>query len=152
VAAYRLDGLEAREFSFTWPVNGPIRDVRVKRLAFATRYGRSTVISVETDVSHGPNALKDEIDRVFVRGGPAPGRRSLSEMKVISAKVQATIDLGDGKKPRTRTFDLTEKNCSLAHDEIGQALRQVLVASGIDLTAGGIGGERAGPAAGLAAE
>ncbi|MCZ6887231.1 MAG: hypothetical protein O7H39_01955, partial [Gammaproteobacteria bacterium] len=58
----------------------------------------------------------------------------LSQAKVIRVKMQATIDIGDGKKPRTKTFDLTPKACTLKYDGADLRLRRMLVDSRIDQT------------------
>ena len=44
---------------------------------------------------------------------------------MIGARVQATIDPRDGKRPRTRTFDISDKTCSLKHEGVDLALRRI---------------------------
>ena len=48
------------------------------------------------------------------------------------------VDLRDGSRPRTRTFDLTTKSCALKYEGNDLLLRRMLAESGVDLTAGAV--------------
>ncbi len=131
--AYALESFKSPSVAFVFDPNSDIADVRVKRLGFRILGEEATKISVETDPSRDPRALFGVLNRVFARDGEEPGRYRLSQARVISASVQATIDRRDGKRPRTRTFDLSEHSCSLKYDGTDLELRKILGASGIDL-------------------
>jgi hypothetical protein len=100
--------------------------------------GRPTKIAFETDVSEEPHAIETEVARVFSTGVPEPSRIALSLTRIISAKLTATVDLRDGSRPRTRTFDLTTKSCALKYEGNDLLLRRMLAESGVDLTAGAV--------------
>ena len=129
--AYRLEGLRARNFQFVRAPDSLIRDVRLKRLGFALRTD-PTKFSIETDPTNDRFALHGEVERVFCSGAPEPRRIAVENTKIISATLTATID--GGGRPRTRTFDITEKSCALKYDGHDLLLRNLLVASGIDVT------------------
>lgn len=131
--AYALEPLKSPLVSFVRDPDSEIADVRVKRLGFLILGENATKLSVESDPSRDPRALFSALDRVFAREADESGRYRLSQARVISAAVQATIDRHDGKKTRTRTFDLSEHNCSLKYDGTDLELRKILGNSGIDL-------------------
>jgi hypothetical protein len=146
--AYALEGLKSRNFQFIRPPDSPIRDVRLKRLGFAV-LGRATSISIDTDPTANRFALHQETERVFPVSQDEAKRIALGQTKVINATLTATIDQGDGRRARTRTFDITTKSCSLKYDGHDLLLRQMLIASGIDLTGKPVAarGDSARPAA-----
>jgi hypothetical protein len=98
--------------------------------------GFGATIAVETDVSEDPHAIETEVARVFSTGVPEPSRIALSLTRIISAKLTATVDLRDGSRPRTRTFDVTTKSCALKYEGNDLLLRKMLADSGVDLAAG----------------
>jgi len=132
--AYAIEGLKSRSFAFVRPPGSPIVDVRVTRLGFVLLAGPPTKVSVELDVPGHPHAVHAEVERLFAGAHPQPGRYALSQAKVIGAKLKATIDPGDGVRPKTRTFDVTTRSCSLKYEGTDQHLRQMLLDGGIDLT------------------
>jgi hypothetical protein len=146
--AYALEGLKSRNFQFIRPPDSPIKDVRLKRLGFAV-LGESTKISIETDPAADRHTLHQEMERVFSAGRAEPKRIAVAQTKVIGATLTATIDLGDGGRPRTRTFDITTRSCALKYEGHDLLLRKTLIASGIDVTGqpAAAHGEPARPAA-----
>jgi hypothetical protein len=132
--SYGLDALKSGNFSFIRSPDSPILDVRIKRLGFAIMGVPSTKVTVETDVPRDPHAIQDRVGRTFARGELQPGRFALSQAKVISATLLATIDPRDGRKPRIRSFDLSTRTCSLKYDETDLLLRRMLIDSGSDRT------------------
>jgi hypothetical protein len=106
----------------------------IKALRFRI-LGRPTTISVETSTAEGRHAIYDELERLFTVVPGIHGRIALSQTKVIGATLTATIDHGDGARPRKRTFPISVKSCGLRYDGDDLLLRQVLIDSGIDLTA-----------------
>ena len=132
--SYALEGLKSRHFAFVRPPDSPIVDVRVKRLGFAMLGYPSTKVTVETDIARDPHAIHDMIGRTFTRDDAPSGHFALSQAKVISAGLRATIDRRDGKAPLIRSFDLSERTCSLKHEGPDLLLRRMLVDSGIDRT------------------
>jgi hypothetical protein len=131
---YSLERFKSRAVAFVRPPDSPILDVRIKGLTFAILGYRATKVSVETDVTHDPQAIHAMVDRTFARRSSERGRFSLSQAKVIRVRLQATIDDRDGKKPRNVTFDLSGKTCSLKYEGADLHLRRMLVDSGIDQT------------------
>lgn len=152
--AYAIEALKSRSFAFVRPPGSPIVDVRVTRLGLLMLAGPQTIVNVAVDVPGSPDTIYSEIDRLFAQGAPQAGRYALSQAKVIGARLKATLDPGDGKKLRSRSFDLSPKSCALKHEGTDQLLRQMLIDSGIDLTGrpGDAGGREARPASQLAAE
>jgi hypothetical protein len=151
--SYALEALKARGFAFIRPPASAIADLRIRRLGLAILGGVPTKVSVEVDPSADAQALHHALNRLFVPSLPPPGRWSLAQSKVISARLVATIDCGDGRKPRKRTFDLSEKTCALRYEGDDLLLRRVLIDSGIDRTGkpGDAGTGETGPAAERAA-
>ncbi len=131
---YSLDALKARDFQFVRPPDSVIADLRLKRLGFLV-LGKSVKISVEADPTFDPFALHNEIEQIFSPVPAVLGWYTLAQTKVISATIAATIDLHDGARPRRRTFDITERACALKHEGHDLLLRQMLIDSGIDLSA-----------------
>lgn len=141
--AYALEPFKSPLVSFVRDPNSEIADVRLKRLGFLILGGDPTKLSVEADPSRDRRAVFAVLDRIFARDADKSGRYRFSQAEFISASVQATIDLHDGTRPRTRTFDLSEHSCSLRYDGSDLALRRMLSDSGIDI-AGRSGGEPSG--------
>ena len=132
--AYGIQGLRSPHFAFLRPVDSPVTEIKVKRLGFVVPGGPPVKVSVEIDAPGDAQAFHRAVDRIFERGDQPSGRVPLSLSKVISAKLSATIDLRDGTRARTRSFDVSEKSCSLKYEGADLLLRQVLLDSGIDLT------------------
>jgi hypothetical protein len=130
--AYAVDRLRSSSFTFVRSPDSPIIDVRIKKLGFAILGFPSTKVSVETDGSRDPHAIHEMVRRTFAHGEFQPGRFALSQAKVISATLVATIDPRNGRKPRVRTFDLSARTCSLKYEESDFLLRRMLTDSGID--------------------
>ena len=133
-SAYAIDQLKSPEVEFVRPPGSEIADIRIKGLKFLVLGHRTTTLALETDVSSDPNAIHSVVRRTFAVGAPEPNRFSLSQTKVIGARIQATIDRRDGKKPRRRTFDISEGSCNLKYDGVDGDLRRMLVDSRIDRT------------------
>ncbi|MGE3652251.1 MAG: hypothetical protein AB7G10_28250 [Reyranellaceae bacterium] len=132
--SYALGRLKFPGMDFVRPPGSPILDVRVKRIGFAILGYPATRISITTDVTRDRDAIHETVGRTFATGEPQPGRFALSQAKVISVTLEATIDPGDGKRHRTRSFDLSEKTCSLRYEGVDLQLRRMLIDSGIDQT------------------
>ena len=127
-------------------LDGTIVDLRVKRLGFTIFGSPGISIAVEADVLRSPEAIKPVLNRVFANGATSDERYALSQATVVSARLQALLDRNDGKRPRSRTFDLTQKSCSLKYEGDDLLLRRVLLDLGIDATAPRVG-EATRPAA-----
>jgi hypothetical protein len=122
-------------------LDGAIVDLRVKRLGFAIFGSPGIIVAVEADVLRNPEAIRPVLNRVFANGAASDERYALSQATVVSARVQALLDRDDGKRPRSRTFDLTQKSCSLKYEGDDLLLRRLLLDLGIDGTAPRVGGE-----------
>ncbi len=136
--SYDLELLKAPAFALKPPEGGRLIEVRAKRLAFRIVGEESTVITVETDVSKDPGALDAAVRRVFNAGAGQPTRYSLADTEIVGVTYQATIDSGDGTRPRTRTFDVSKGSTSLRYDDTDLLLRRMLLDSGIDQSHGRI--------------
>jgi len=122
---YVLDHVLAPEFQFARPVGSPIEDVRVKRVIYLP-HGSTTKVTVDVgDPMKKP--LQGELDRHLK---PWVKEHSF----VIGVQLRARIDRRDGKKPRTRSFDISTKSCALRYEGDDLLLRQMLIDSGIDRT------------------
>ena len=129
---FAIDRLKAEDLAFIRASDSEIIDVRIKGLKFAILGHPATTVALETSVTRDAKAIHEMVKRTFATKAPEPGRFSLSQTKVISARIQATIDQRDGKKPKTRTFNMTEGTCNLKYDRIDRLLRQMMAESGID--------------------
>lgn len=133
---YALQCFTLPSLTFPRPPDSIVTDLRVKALSLAVQDRDPATVRIEADVSQDRHALHRAIDRFF-SDRPVTGRYALSQARVIGARIQATIDRHDGKKPRTRTFDISPKSCSLKNDGIDLELRRILLESGIDQTGTG---------------
>ena len=131
-STYRLEGLKSRNFQFLRPPDSSIRDVRLRRLCLAVR-SEPTKISIDTDPIRDRFAVHREMDRIFSTGRNEARGIALRQTKIIGVTLTATIEQAAGR-PRVRSFDITERSCSLKYEGNDLLLREMLIASGIDTT------------------
>lgn len=143
---YSLERFKADNVLRAQGLDGVIVDLRVKRLGFTIFGSPGITVAVEANVSRNPEAIRPVLNRVFANGVAPDERYALSQAMVVSAQVQALLDRHDGKKPRSRTFDLTQKSCSLKYEGDDLLLRRLLLDLGIDGTAPRVGGATRPPA------
>ena len=123
---YDLGLLMKPSFAFTHGPDSGIGTVVVKRLRLTSRarHGDQLVLSADTDRDRlAVYALAEEIGRAL----------PLHLYDVTQVELAATVQIDPGKKPKTVTIRITHPNsCSLKQDEMGNRLRKMLVASGIE--------------------
>jgi len=143
---YSMERLKADNFLRALRLDGAMIDLRVKRLSFAIFGSPGITVAVEADVSRNPEAIRPVLNRVFANGAASDERYPLSQATVVSARIQALLDRGGCKRPRSRTFDLTQKSCSLKYEGDDLLLRRLLLDLGIDGTAPRVEGATRPPA------
>jgi hypothetical protein len=143
---YSMERLKADNVLRARALDGAMIDLRVKRLSFAIFGSPGITVAVEADVSRNPEAIRPVLNRVFANGAASDERYALSQATVVSARIQALLDRGDSKRPRSRTFDLTQKSCSLKYEGDDLLLRRLLLDLGIDGTAPRVEGATRPPA------
>lgn len=125
-AVYDLGPLIKRDFEFTHAPDSGIGTVVVKRLRLSSRarHGDQIIVSADTDRDRlAVYALAEEIGRAL----------PLHLYSVTQVELAATVQTDPGKKPKTVTIRITHPNsCSLKHDDVGNRLRAMLAASGIE--------------------
>ena len=126
---YDLGPLMKPDFQFTHAADSGIGTVVVKRLRLTSnvRRGDQLIVSADTDRDRrAVYTLAEEIGKAL----------PLHLYDVTQVELAATVQTDAGKKPKTVTIRLTHPNaCSLKHDEVGDRLRRMLAASGIEAKA-----------------
>lgn len=125
-SVYDLAPLMNRDFEFTYSPDSGIESVVVKRLRLSSRARLGDQLVVSADTKRNPTAvytLAEEIGKAL----------PLKLYSVTQAELAATVRSGPDKKPKTVTIRITHPNsCSLKHDDVGNRLRSMLLASGIE--------------------
>jgi hypothetical protein len=123
---YDLGPLLKRDFPFTHAPDSGIGTVVVKRLRLSSRarHGDQLVLSADTDRDRmAVYALAEEIGKAL----------PMHLYDVTQVELAATVQTDPSKKAKTVTIRITKPNsCSLKHDEVGNRLRAMLAASGIE--------------------
>ena len=123
---YDLGPLMKRDFAFTHAPDSGIGTVVVKRLRLSSRarHGDQLIVSADTDRDHlAVYALAEEIGKAL----------PLHLYSVTQVELAATVQTGAGKTLKKVTIRITHPNsCSLKHDDVGNRLRKMLEASGIE--------------------
>jgi hypothetical protein len=131
---YDLNIFKRPNVSFAYDPASGIRGVVVKHLRFSLLGGGKRRITLETDPADGRDAMYRLVDAAFWPGGNGTSDRlSLALANVTRAGLQVQFAPAGRRGPSTKTFYLTHSNrCSLKHEGRDQALRQMLVDSGIE--------------------
>ncbi len=123
---YDLGPLMKPNFEFTHAPDSGIGAVVVKRLRLTSRVRRGDQLVLSADTNRDRQAvyaLAEEIGKAM----------PLHLFDVTQVELAATLQTDPGKKPKTVTIRITHPNsCSLKQDEVGNRLRMMLVASGIE--------------------
>jgi hypothetical protein len=98
--------------------------VKRLRLSSRARHGDQLVLSADTNRDRmAVYALAEEIGKAL----------PMHLYDVTQVELAATVQTDPGKKPKAATIRITKPNsCSLKHDEVGNRLRAMLAASGIE--------------------
>ncbi len=124
---YDLNPLRQKGFEFVYHADSGIQDVAVKKLRLSSRVKQGDRITLEADVTGNRNAIHELLDKI---GTALP----LHLYNVTQVELAASVNTDLNKPPKKVTIRITHPNsCSLKYDEIGDRLRDMLHASGIEL-------------------
>lgn len=124
---YDLNPLRQKGFAFVPDVGSGIETVTVKKLRLSSRVKKGDRITLEADASGNPNAVYDLLEKI---GKAVP----IHLYNVTQVEVAASVVVDADKPAKAVTFRISHPNsCSLKYDEVGQKLRTMLDASGIEL-------------------
>lgn len=124
---YDLNPLRQRGFDFVPDLGSGIESVTVKKLRLSSRVKKGDRITLEADASGNPSAVYDLLEKI---GKAVP----LHLYNVTQVEVAALVVVDADKPPKAVTFRISHPNsCSLKYDEVGQKLRAMLDASGVEL-------------------
>jgi len=122
---YDLNPLRHRSFQFVYDVGSGIQSVVVKSLRLSSRLKRGDRVTLEADTSVKADAIYDLLDKIGV---------ALPLYHVTQVELGASVVLDNAKRPKMQPIRITYPNsCSLKYDELDLKLRDMLVASGIEL-------------------
>lgn len=126
---YDLDPLRARGFQFVRDVGSGIERVAVKTLRLSSRLRKGDRVTLEADVARDPEAVYDLLDTV---GRSIP----LHLYHVTQVELAVSVAMHADQPAKTVPIRIGYPNsCSLKYDDLGQRLRAMLDASGIELKA-----------------
>lgn len=124
---YDLNPLRQKGFAFVPDVGSGIETVTVKKLRLSSRVKKGDRITLEADASGNPNAVYDLLEKI---GKAMP----IHLYNITQVELAALVVLDAHKPAKAVTFRISHPNsCSLKYDEVGQKLRTMLDASGIEL-------------------
>jgi hypothetical protein len=124
---YDLNPLRQKGFAFVPDVGSGIETVTVKKLRLSSRVKKGDRITLEADASGNPNAVYDLLEKI---GKAVP----IHLYNITQVELAASVVVDADKPPKVVTFRISHPNsCSLKYDEVGQKLRTMLDASGIEL-------------------
>lgn len=124
-SAYDLDLLADRDFAFKPPPNSGVQSVVVRRLRLTLMSGGKRRVTVEAEPKNNPKAVYDLMERL-----------KLPPFHVANAEIVATFDAPvHGTRTKKRNFRISyPDSCNLRHEGRDRILRQMLAASGIELS------------------
>lgn len=119
---YDLAPLQDANFSFNIAPTSGIESVVVTRMRLTLKHGTKRRITLEADTRTNPKAVYDLRDNLE----PPPHH-------ITQLAVKVTFEPVDGKRARTRTFNITYPNsCALNNDGMDLKIRNMLNDSGIE--------------------
>lgn len=124
---YDLAPLLDKGFQFSPDPASGIEEVVVKKMRLSSRVKKGERITLEADAKQNPDAVYDTLDRL---------KRSLPiwAFNLTQVELSAAVVVNPLKPPKRVPIRITYPNsCSLKYDELGLRLRDMLVASGIEL-------------------
>lgn len=132
---FELNKLKRRAFEFRYSPASGIRDVRIKKMRFTAIGEPKERWTLEVDPGVRRDAIWDAMEKTFQADGAATSSCSKMPLSLVNVtQVGMTVEFdSDGRRRRTRTFDVTFPNtCPLDHEGRDGAIRQMLVESGIE--------------------
>jgi hypothetical protein len=119
---YDLDPLGDAEFKFQVEPESGIDQIVVTQLRLTLKHGSKRRINLEADTKNNPQAVYDLLEKL---NPPA--------YFITQTRVKVTFDPVNGKRARTRTFNITYPNsCALGYDGDDLKIRKMLEKSGIE--------------------
>ncbi|TAN70352.1 MAG: hypothetical protein EPN17_05730 [Methylobacter sp.] len=119
---YDLDPLGDAEFKFQVEPESGIDQIVVTQLRLTLKHGSKRRITLEADTKNNPQAVYDLLEKL---NPPA--------YFITQTRVKVTFEPGNGKRARTRTFNITYPNsCALGYDGDDLKIRKMLEKSGIE--------------------
>lgn len=119
---YDLDPLGDAEFKFQVEPESGIDQIVVTQLRLTLKHGSKRRILLEADTKNNPQAVYDLLEKL---NPPA--------YFITQTRVKVTFEPVNGKRVRTRTFNITYPNsCALGYDGDDLKIRKMLEKSGIE--------------------
>ncbi|MGZ4068376.1 MAG: hypothetical protein ACXVPE_16775 [Bacteroidia bacterium] len=119
---YDLDPLGDAEFKFQVEPESGIDQIVVTQLRLTLKHGSKRRITLEADTKNNPQAVYDLLEKL---NPPA--------YFITQTRVKVTFEPANGKRARTRTFNITYPNsCALGYDGDDLKIRKMLEKSGIE--------------------
>jgi hypothetical protein len=123
---YDLIQLSQKGFEFSFDAGSGIENVTVKMLRLSSRVKKGDRITVEANADENPDAVRELLAKI---GQSVP----LHLYSVTQVDLTASVVLKEGNDPKKVPIRITYPNsCSLKYDELGDKLRKMLEASGIE--------------------
>jgi hypothetical protein len=123
---YDLNQLRQRDFGFSFEQGSGIENVTVKMLRLSSKVKAGDRITVEANADDNPDAVYALLEKI---GQSVP----LHLYNVTQVDLTASVVLKGGAKAKKIPIRITHPNsCSLKYDELGDKLRDMLGASGIE--------------------
>src|SRR5688500_11348548 len=121
---YELDKFSRSGFEFRYDAGSGIQDVTVTLIRLTSRINKSERITVEAKPDGNPDAIYEFLAKMSL---------PLNLYYVTQVILTASVVMKPGEKPKEIPIRLTWPNsCSLKRDALGDTLRTMLVASGIE--------------------
>ena len=122
---YELDKFSRGGFEFRYDAGSGIEDVAVRMIRLSSRVHEGERITVEANPEGNPDALYDVLARMAL---------PMNLYYITQVELIALVTVKAGEKPKKIPVRLTWPNsCSLKRDALGEKLRAMLAASGIEL-------------------
>ncbi len=121
---YELDKFSRSGVEFRYDTGSGVQDVAVRLLRLSARVNKGDRITVEANPEENPDAVYELLAKMSL---------PLHLYYVTQVELTASVVLKAGEKPRKVPIRLTWPNsCSLKRDALGDKLRDMLAASGIE--------------------
>ncbi len=119
---YDLDPLADPDFEFRFPAGSGISEAIVNRMRLTMKGGSRRRVVLEADTKGNSQAVYGLLRELH------PPHHFITQVGI-----KVVFEPEEGKRPRTRTFNITYPNsCNLTYEGKDATIRQMLVASGIE--------------------
>jgi len=123
---YELNQLRQKDFGFSFDPGSGIEQVAVKMLRLSSKVKVGDRITVEANADKNPDAVYELLAKI---GQSVP----LHLYNVTQVELTVSVVVKAGSKAKKVPIRITHPNsCSLKYDELGDKLRNMLEASGIE--------------------